>query len=98
MNKEHKENNSLVNKELETGKGVRFVNSRLLSPKRKFGTASVFQLGSAIIQVVLGALVIILSAIEIISPVWLATGMIILGSMSIVSGLVKSFNIFFTTK
>ncbi|MEO9884893.1 MAG: hypothetical protein ABJR05_11835 [Balneola sp.] len=95
MNKEHKENNSLANKELEPGLNIRSVSSYKVSPSNvKFGSIGAFKLLSATVQVILGTAVIILSAIELINPSWLATVISILGSISVISGLFAGYNLF----
>lgn len=95
MNKKDKENNSLVNKELETGLKIRSIYSNdLLSPNGKLGSVNLLQLTSVAIQITLGVLVITLSAVEILNPKWLAGIMSLLGCVSIISGVISSYKLF----
>jgi len=95
MNKKDKENNSLINKEIEAGlKRHSIYSNDLLSSNAKFGSANLFQLISAAIQITLGVLVITLSVVEIINPRWLAGVMSLLGCVSVISGVVYSYKLF----
>lgn len=95
MNKEEKELNSSQSKDSETGLDIKLGKQfKSFSIENDLSTINGFQIVSAFIQIVLGTAVVALSLIELIQPVWLATVMSVLGCISVISGLVCSYNVF----
>ncbi|MEP1151368.1 MAG: hypothetical protein JXR20_05260 [Balneola sp.] len=95
MDKEEKEQNFLLNQnsasKLDLKLGKEF---KSFSSDKDLNFINGFQLVSAFIQVFMGTAVVALSIIELIQPTWLATIMSIIGSISIISGLICSYNMF----
>ena len=94
MNKEEKEMNSLQGEDSETGLDIKLGKQfKSFSVENDLSNINGFQLVSAFIQILLGTAVVALSIIQLIQPVWLATIMSVLGCISVISGLVCSYNV-----
>tara|TARA_R110002124_G_scaffold47149_2_gene140672 strand:+ start:9963 stop:10316 length:354 start_codon:yes stop_codon:yes gene_type:complete len=95
MNNEEKELNSFLGKDSVSRLDIKLNNRfKSFSHENDLSTISGFQLVSACIQIFLGTAVVALSLLELIQPVWLATIMSVLGSVSIILGLLCFYKVF----
>ena len=79
-------------------------SSKIDLPTRRLSSFSVFfdkvhsinglHLLSALFQIILGSLVVALSVLDIIQPVWIASIMIVVGSIATVTGLYFLYFVF----
>jgi hypothetical protein len=83
---------------------VQEISSRVDMPTRHLSSFSVFfdkvhsinglNLLSAVSQIILGSMVVALSVLDVIQPVWIATVMTVAGSFATVSGLYFMYYVF----
>ncbi|XWN37630.1 MAG: hypothetical protein ROO71_01635 [Balneola sp.] len=99
MNKEEKEMNSLLGKGsdygLELKKNKQF---KSFSLQNELTPVNGLQILSAFIQILLGTLVVTVSILELIYPIWLGTVLSVFGCISIISGLAFSYSVFSNSK
>ncbi len=94
MHEEPKENYSLVQEN----------SSKIDLPTRRLSSFSVFfdkvhsinglHLLSAVFQIILGSLVVALSVLEVIQPVWIASIMMVVGSVATITGMYFLYFVF----
>lgn len=95
MNKEHKEESSLSDREPKLESKVNSLNKkRLILPKNEFIFSSISKLLVGFVQVILGVAIVTLSSVELIQPIWLAIPLSILGCISVFTGIMLAYSSF----
>lgn len=94
MNKEQKELKAILGEHSEFWVTQKVPSKYIFLKNREISSINGFHLLASFIQLIIGTIVVALSVVEIIQPTWLAAVMSILGSISIITGLILAYTVF----
>lgn len=93
MNKEQKELVTYLEGIREIKIPNKSSNKYIFLKNKEISPQNGIQLLASFMQIILGTVVVALSVVELIQPTWLAALMSILGSISVITGLILAYSV-----